>query len=336
MKNSKLPMVYIDEPCHEDWNKMTPADKGRHCTSCAKIVIDFSIMSDHEIVAYFKQSKTSTCGHFRADQLNRPLEIHAPKPVRVLPYRCLVAASFASLFSLSIFDANALAPLFTLPSKTSKDKLHGGIRYIAPIYPEYTEFTGVVTANGKPLSHVSIYLVSTKVYFYTKSDGSFSFRMKTTDYRRNGLVTFSKSGFESLHMHLKVVLNQPNIEMISTSNPTKFNVNEETVTDIKNDTIPTVQTDTIAIIYDDELCSINGEDGMLQPSEVFEIVHQEPLITLVSGTTGIVTELPKRSLGIPPGGGGIRYPEPTNPDFLARSWKAIEGLYQKIIFSNKD
>lgn len=328
MKNSKLPMVYIDEPCHEDWNKMTPADKGRHCTSCAKIVIDFSIMSDHEIVAYFKQSKTSTCGHFKAGQLNRPLEIHAPKPVSVLPYRWLVAASFASLFSLSILDTKAAASLFAIPPKTSEKKMHGGIRYIAPIYPEYSEFSGVVTADGKPLSRVSIYLVSTKVYFYSKSDGSFSFRMKTADYRSNGLVTFSKTGFETLNMHLKVVLNKPNINMISTSYQTELSIIEETVTDVKNDTIPSAQTDTIAIIYNNEICSINGKDGILQPSEVFEIVYREPLIRQVAGATGIVTELPKRSSGIPAGGSGIRYPEPIEPDFLARSWNAFENIFR--------
>jgi hypothetical protein len=328
MKNPNALHIQINQPCHADWNKMMPAKNGRHCESCAKIVIDFSIMSDHEIVAYFKQSKTSTCGHFRADQLNRPLEIHAPKPVSVLPYRWLVAASFASLFSLSILDTKAVVPLFALPPKTSEEKMHGGVRYISPIYPEYTEFRGVVTTNGKPLSRVSIYLVATKVYFYTKSDGSFSFRMKTADYRKNGLVSFSKSGFEVLHMHLKVVLNQPNIEMISTSNPPELSyVDEKIVTPII-DTSTIETTDTISIVYGSELCSVNGEDGMLQPSEVFEIVYREPLIRQVAGATGIVTEIPKRSFGIPPGGGGIRYPEPTEPDFLARSWSAIENIFR--------
>ena len=34
----------IPNPCHEDWNKMTPEDKGRHCSVCDKVVIDFTKM----------------------------------------------------------------------------------------------------------------------------------------------------------------------------------------------------------------------------------------------------------------------------------------------------
>jgi len=31
---SKKFQLQIREPCHEDWDKMTPVDKGRFCDSC--------------------------------------------------------------------------------------------------------------------------------------------------------------------------------------------------------------------------------------------------------------------------------------------------------------
>ncbi|MGG5616684.1 hypothetical protein ACPDHI_10415 [Myroides odoratimimus] len=34
--------IEIPEPCHEDWDKMAPQDKGRHCAVCDKVVVDFS------------------------------------------------------------------------------------------------------------------------------------------------------------------------------------------------------------------------------------------------------------------------------------------------------
>jgi hypothetical protein len=34
--------LQIPEPCHEDWNKMTPVHKGRFCDSCEKAVVDFT------------------------------------------------------------------------------------------------------------------------------------------------------------------------------------------------------------------------------------------------------------------------------------------------------
>ena len=57
----------IDEPCHENWDVMTEAEKGRFCNSCQKQVIDFSMMSDREIAQFFKKPSTgSVCGRLCA------------------------------------------------------------------------------------------------------------------------------------------------------------------------------------------------------------------------------------------------------------------------------
>jgi hypothetical protein len=73
---SKKFQLTIEEPCHEKWNNMAPADKGRFCDSCQKQVIDFTGMSDSQLVAFFKKPSTgSLCGRFNADQLNHDLEI---------------------------------------------------------------------------------------------------------------------------------------------------------------------------------------------------------------------------------------------------------------------
>lgn len=47
---------------------MTPATQGRHCAACNKVVVDFTGMSDAELLA-FLQRQPSGCGRFRADQL---------------------------------------------------------------------------------------------------------------------------------------------------------------------------------------------------------------------------------------------------------------------------
>ena len=41
--------ISIPEPCHEDWNRMTPNEKGRFCDSCEKTIIDFSNYSKTEL-----------------------------------------------------------------------------------------------------------------------------------------------------------------------------------------------------------------------------------------------------------------------------------------------
>jgi len=73
MKTSNY-IVRIPEPCHEDWNKMQPDDKGKFCGSCCKSVHDFSNKTDAEIRDILLENKgKDICGHFKKTQVNRPL-----------------------------------------------------------------------------------------------------------------------------------------------------------------------------------------------------------------------------------------------------------------------
>ena len=66
----------IPTPCHENWEAMTPVDKGRFCAACQKQVMDFSNMNDRQVVEFFKKPSTgSVCGRFIPNQLQRDMEI---------------------------------------------------------------------------------------------------------------------------------------------------------------------------------------------------------------------------------------------------------------------
>ena len=64
--------ISIPTPCHEDWNKMTPDETGRHCSACAKSVVDFTGMSDEEVKHFFlnKKEDEKVCGRFKQIQLH--------------------------------------------------------------------------------------------------------------------------------------------------------------------------------------------------------------------------------------------------------------------------
>ena len=63
--------ISIENPCHEDWQGMTPEAQGRFCSACEKTVIDFSQMSDAEILNYFSQPRAErVCGRFTSEQLS--------------------------------------------------------------------------------------------------------------------------------------------------------------------------------------------------------------------------------------------------------------------------
>lgn len=67
--------IRLNDPCHEDWNRMTPAEQGRFCQACSKVVTDFSIMSDKELISYLTEKNVNLCGRFTHDQLDRHLAV---------------------------------------------------------------------------------------------------------------------------------------------------------------------------------------------------------------------------------------------------------------------
>jgi hypothetical protein len=64
----------IPEPCHQNWDKMNPTEQGRFCNACAKQVVDFSSMSDTQVLNYFSTLKDEkVCGRVYPDQLERAI-----------------------------------------------------------------------------------------------------------------------------------------------------------------------------------------------------------------------------------------------------------------------
>ncbi|MBK7883747.1 MAG: carboxypeptidase-like regulatory domain-containing protein [Chitinophagaceae bacterium] len=106
--------ISIPEPCHESWQQMTPTAKGRFCKACAKEVVDFSKMTDSEVLNYFTEKATANvCGRVLPEQLNRNIT----KPVTITQkvtwyWKYLVATVL--LFAKT-------------PAKAQKDRINGGL-----------------------------------------------------------------------------------------------------------------------------------------------------------------------------------------------------------------
>jgi hypothetical protein len=100
--------ISIPTPCHEDWQAMTPNEQGCHCTSCAKTVIDFTVMSDDEVKYFFLNKKEEkVCGRFRNQQLEY-INIHLPKNIfsQPLPLWKHFLAACLLAFGMMLFSCN--------------------------------------------------------------------------------------------------------------------------------------------------------------------------------------------------------------------------------------
>lgn len=71
MKKRQAITLSIPNPCHVGWENMAATEKGRHCTSCNKTVIDFSNYTDKELADFFKSSNGRVCGRVSKFQLDR-------------------------------------------------------------------------------------------------------------------------------------------------------------------------------------------------------------------------------------------------------------------------
>lgn len=136
---------YIPEPCHENWNKMTPQEQGRHCDVCSKVVVDFTQKSPSEIDNIL-DGQENVCGHFRVGQLNREAQMKVFKQPR-------------NIFNRNIkYLALTVLGFFIIHKKTEAQtkgrvKISGGLKPVDhQLYTNTaTKLTGtVLTPEHKP------------------------------------------------------------------------------------------------------------------------------------------------------------------------------------------
>ena len=79
---AKYIQIQVTTPCHEKWEDMQATADGSFCSSCQKTVIDFSMMSDEQLIRFFKKPIKNVCGKFYTDQLDQEYEL----PVKRIPW----------------------------------------------------------------------------------------------------------------------------------------------------------------------------------------------------------------------------------------------------------
>ncbi|QHJ08455.1 carboxypeptidase-like regulatory domain-containing protein [Hymenobacter busanensis] len=211
-------VIRIPQPCHEDWQLMTPTVTGRHCTACQKVVIDFTQKTDAELLAYFRQHRGNTCGRFAAHQVARPLLEPAASAPR---WRTWLAAVFA-LWGLRELSAEASVAQAVEKVASSAPAVERAAELAEPIGPEASPFNAapivvrgrvIDSTNGEPLPGATILLKGTTIGISTAADGTFSFTIpseKADTY--STLVVFS-IGYVNLERPVDSSMQQANIDL---------------------------------------------------------------------------------------------------------------------------
>lgn len=68
----------IPEPCHENWNNMTPTEKGKHCAVCNKEVFDMTKLTEEQVAEKISKTKSGdVCARIPNHFLDKKIELHA-------------------------------------------------------------------------------------------------------------------------------------------------------------------------------------------------------------------------------------------------------------------
>ncbi|SDG43995.1 carboxypeptidase-like regulatory domain-containing protein [Chitinophaga filiformis] len=184
MKTQTSVILSIPQPCHQSWNEMTPADKGRFCQSCQKTVTDFSTLSDSQFIDLLKNKQTSACGRFTASQLNRVISDPVPDKRRK-PFVSIAAIVAALTITIPAVQA-AAAPNKVEQTTDKEDKPTTGNVSLE----DSTSFISGVVKEGRdnlPLPSATVRIKDTNIGTVTDQSGQFKLRIPD-DFKKKVMI----------------------------------------------------------------------------------------------------------------------------------------------------
>lgn len=159
--------LQIPSACHENWQKMVPDQKGRYCQACQKSVIDFTAMTDVELISYFQTHTGSSCGRFTEGQLNRDIRI----PRKPLPWLKYFFRYSLPAFLLTL-KGNVQAQLTPVRMEVAPVKQKDSLDTLLASKQTISGF--ITEANGQPLVAATVRVKGTGRGTFTDSTGKYT------------------------------------------------------------------------------------------------------------------------------------------------------------------
>lgn len=90
----------IPDPCQQKWHHMKKDGEGRHCQSCNTTIVDFSDLSDEELISTLQSGKYH-CGRFHEDQMGIMYYMEEKRKERKRYWNSIAAAIVAGVLQVS-------------------------------------------------------------------------------------------------------------------------------------------------------------------------------------------------------------------------------------------
>ena len=193
--------IWIDKPCQEDWHEMLPENQGKYCLSCQKSVIDFTGMSNEDILRIIA-AKDKLCGRFEDYQLSYLNQMLMAEKAgkHSVRKRLGLVASFLVFFSFLKTEAKVKSETVqtsVVKNKAAKDSV---IRKAISGY--------VTDQEGLPISQVSIVLKSMQLSTLTDVKGHYCLNLPDNFNADEVHLIIRFIGFESQELSVKLSENK--------------------------------------------------------------------------------------------------------------------------------
>ncbi|MCV9385916.1 carboxypeptidase-like regulatory domain-containing protein [Reichenbachiella ulvae] len=181
----------VPKPCQEKWSNFDKTEIGGYCSSCQTNVIDFTVMTDDEIKAYFRSGQSSGCGRFLSHQL-RDYNLSSTHNSKW----SWIPAGLLSLLLLGQQDAEA-----KIYKKVQMEQQDTSFSLSEkPMLQGHTLRGTVVDEDNEPLPGASVYIKGDSIGTVTDIDGAFEFPRSV---QVGEVLVFSFIGFEHKEVKIK-------------------------------------------------------------------------------------------------------------------------------------
>lgn len=198
-------MITVPKPCSENWDAMQELEKSRFCTTCQKCVIDFTILSDSEILKIINTKNANLCGRFNEKQINRVLKTPNTYNIRYTKtFFSLTLASFLG-FQNHIHAKPFLKTHIEQLSKKDETLITVKSNPTDSIIKDEIIIRGILLDKGmkEPLVDGNIQIKGTQISTITDLDGKFELRIPRQDKNNKTILLASLIGYNSKEIELK-------------------------------------------------------------------------------------------------------------------------------------
>lgn len=184
--------VSVPHPCQQSWDEMMPDGTGRFCSSCNKTVIDFTQLSDSQIISMLTDTSKSHCGRFKASQLERVLTQDKKSPA-FIPAAMLGAVLIAGS---AVEEASAMPrEPYQLETRVAD---HAAVIAANEIADTAVVITGKITdMKGTPIPFVSVRIKKSHVGVIADAEGNYRLSVPNNLSKKPLKLIFSFIGYKT-------------------------------------------------------------------------------------------------------------------------------------------